>query len=262
MWLAIIAGILLSFRIIEKKFSILILVWFIFSIVAIFPGYYFRPHYYLLMIPASAIYFGFFCNALFDWSIQRENYKKLIAPIVFSASLLYYLIGERQVFFLLNPNDASADMYFGNHIFSEAITISNYITNHSKPTDRILVVGSEPEIYFYSQRQSSTAYIYDFPMVENHSMKDSMVHEFTNQIILHPPIFVINTKSHWYDEWFHTWVLNNVLYINSEYDLKGFCYCNEKGIDIFLWTNNINNIPKNKILWEIYRKMETEMKKI
>ncbi len=259
MWLLIICGVFSSFKTMGRNISLLIHCWFMISIAAIFPGYYFRPHYYLLMIPVAAIYFGIFFNSLFEWSNQSKNLKRHIAPILFSACLLYYLIGERQVFFSLNPNDAAANMYFGNHIFSEAVTIGNYINKHSKPTDKILVVGSEPEIYFYAQRKSSTGYIYDFPLVENHPLKDSMVNEFRNEILQHFPTFVINTKSHWYDEWFHGWVLNNVLNVNSEYDLKGFCIRNETGDGIFLWINNDSNFAKDKILWEIYKKKEIKI---
>ena len=47
--------------------------------------------------------------------------------------------------------------------------------------DRIAVLGSEPEIYFYSGRKSATGYIYTYPLMEKqafaHHMQQEMIAE-------------------------------------------------------------------------------------
>ena len=70
------------------------------------------------------------------------------------------------------------------HGFPEAMAVADYVRDHSSSQDRIAVVGSEPEIYFYSHRRSATGYIYVFPLVEKQpfalQMQNDMIREIEN----------------------------------------------------------------------------------
>jgi hypothetical protein len=72
-------------------------------------------------------------------------------------------------------------MVNGANPFPESIKIAEYIRSQSNPTDKIAVLGSEPQIYFYSERLSATGYIYTYPLMEPqpyaHQMQLEMIHE-------------------------------------------------------------------------------------
>ena len=65
--------------------------------------------------------------------------------------------------------------------FPESLEVGKYIRDHSEEKDRIAVLGSEPEIYFYSKRQAATRHIYMFPLMEPHvyalDMQDELIKE-------------------------------------------------------------------------------------
>ena len=50
--------------------------------------------------------------------------------------------------------------------FWNLIRIGTYVREHTEPGDTIAVLGSEPQIYFYSMRHSATGYIYTYGLME------------------------------------------------------------------------------------------------
>jgi hypothetical protein len=41
--------------------------------------------------------------------------------------------------------------------------VASYLKEHTEPEDHLAILGSEPQIYFYSGRKSATGYIYTYP---------------------------------------------------------------------------------------------------
>ena len=66
--------------------------------------------------------------------------------------------------------------------FPESIEISQYIQENTDQNDRIAVIGSEPQIYFYSDRVSATGYIYMYPLMENHEFALQMQKEMIQEV--------------------------------------------------------------------------------
>src|SRR5262249_58180156 len=65
------------------------------------------------------------------------------------------LFASRAVLFELTPVQVSRFIY-GRNPFPESVEVARYIRERSAPGDRIAVVGSEPQIYFYAHRRSAT----------------------------------------------------------------------------------------------------------
>ena len=74
-----------------------------------------------------------------------------------------------------------------------------YIREHSAPQDRIAVIGSEPEIYFYAQRHSVSGYIYMYDLVEPQPFEHAMQEEFIHDVETARPeyLVVVNMDSSW-----------------------------------------------------------------
>jgi hypothetical protein len=66
----------------------------------------------------------------------------------------------------------------------ESIKIGDYLRGRTNPGDTIAVLGSEPQIYFYSDRHSATGYIYTYGLMEAQKyagqMQQEMIHEIEN----------------------------------------------------------------------------------
>ena len=80
--------------------------------------------------------------------------------------------------------------------FSEAVEISRYLASHCAPEARILVMGSEPEIYFYSRRRSATGYICTYPLMERQPYAAAMQREMIQEIERANPAYVVFVNIH------------------------------------------------------------------
>src|SRR6476659_3628542 len=150
------------------------------SILALCPGFYFRSHYFILLLPAVALFVGVAINDISTVLPVRITAVRLFPFFLLSSCAAFLVFAQRDLFFRLSPIEASHTIYAGNP-FSEAIKVAEYIRDHTDSSDTIAVAGSEPEIYFYSHRHSATGYIYTYPLMEPQvyarQMQSEMIHE-------------------------------------------------------------------------------------
>jgi hypothetical protein len=153
---------------------------FVSSILALCAGFYFRSHYFILLLPAIALFAGVAINNISS-VLPRQITAVRFFPLLLLASCAAFLVfAQRDLFFRLSPVEVSHTIYAGNP-FPEAIKVADYIRDHTDSSDTIAVAGSEPQIYFYSHRHSATGYIYTYPLMEAqtyaHQMQSEMIHE-------------------------------------------------------------------------------------
>ncbi len=178
---------LLSDKEIRPKASFVIGLW-IFSFIAIFPGLYFREHYFIMTLPASAL----LVSAAFSYLQKKTtNIGFTVVPmLIFAVAVGQSLFAQREILFLLSPTMVSRTVYGGNP-FPESVKIAEYIRKHTTPDDTIAVLGSEPQIYFYSKRRSATGYIYTYPLMEIHPYSLQMQMEMIQEIERARPKFLV-----------------------------------------------------------------------
>lgn len=161
------------------------------SIISILPGFYFRSHYFILVLPAAALFFGAAAarvKGLLDGYSSRG--AGLAVTCVLLLLLAYPLYKERTMLFFSTPGEISRALY-GANPFPESVEIARYIKENSGPDDRIAVLGSEPQIYFLSNRLSSTGYIYMYPLVESHEYATMMEVKLRRDIAESKPLFLV-----------------------------------------------------------------------
>ena len=90
---------------------------------------------------------------------------RFIPLFLLGVALSLPIFGDKKIFFEVSPVDASRMIYPENP-FVESIRIADYLREHTSPNDTIAVLGSEPQIYFYSHRHSATGYIYTYGLME------------------------------------------------------------------------------------------------
>jgi len=171
---------------------ILIASFIILSFMSIFPGLYFREHYFLLLLPASALLVGISISALQDMlsSLSSRMARSLLPILVVILCLGAAMYEQRDFLFHMTPLQASRSAH-GLNPFVESLEIAKYIREHTNPDDRIAILGSEPQIYFYSQRRSAGSYIYMYPLMEEHEFAVAMQKEMIRQIESSMPALVV-----------------------------------------------------------------------
>jgi hypothetical protein len=162
------------------------------SFLATCPGFYFREHYFIVMLPAIAMLAGVGIVSLQHALATRvpRSVADIAATLVFLVSVITYGIAEREYLGSMSVGDVSRGRY-GRNPFAEAPEIARYIEQRTSAGDRIAVLGSEPEIYFYARRHSATGYIYVYPLMERHALATTMQDEMIREIEKARPEFIV-----------------------------------------------------------------------
>jgi len=164
-------------------------------------GFYFRPHYFILVLPAVAILIGAAVGTLAEFLASRRFPAAAafgLPALLLALALAPTLVAEGRPLFQLTPDQFSRETY-GNNPFLEAREIGRYLTEHAAPDARIAVVGSEPEIYFYSRRKSATGFIYTYALMEEQPFARQMQEQMIAEIEKASPEYLVfvNVPTSW-----------------------------------------------------------------
>ncbi len=165
------------------------------SVLAIFPGFFFRQHYFLLVLPAVATLAGLGVGSLTHLPIGpiREPARTGAALAVAMLCLAGSFIPSRGYLLEMTPTAVSRATFELNP-FPESIAIADYIRQRTVDGDRIAILGSEPQIYFYARRRSATPYAYMYEMMRPHEYAARMQEEVTRQIEQAHPKFLVYVR--------------------------------------------------------------------
>lgn len=110
------------------------------AFLAVCPGFYFREHYFLLLVPAA----GLFAGALTTLGRRGEPSPWTLYGL--AGVLLFCVTQQREFLFAADPVTVTAAVY-GANPFPEAAEVARYLRANVPPETPIVVLGSEPEIY-------------------------------------------------------------------------------------------------------------------
>jgi hypothetical protein len=162
-----------------------------FSALALCPGFYFRLHYFILVLPAVSLLAGVGIGRLSGLSMDRSIVVRFIPVLILGFALAWPILAEKKFFFEVSPAEASR-MIYPEAPFVESIRIAEYLRKHTTRNDTIAVLGSEPQIYFYSDRHSATGYIYAYGLMETQKYASQMQQEMIREIERARPKFLIS----------------------------------------------------------------------
>jgi len=83
----------------------------------------------------------------------------------------------------------------GDSPFNEAPAIGDYLREHTAASDRVVIFGSEPEIFFYADRKSATGYIYMYPLMEHQPFAARMQKEMISEVERANPKYIVYVTS-------------------------------------------------------------------
>lgn len=226
-----------------------------FSFSSISVGLYFRGHYFIMLYPVLGLLIGVGASALADL-LRRLRLRAAIVALLFSFAFANALYAERHIYFFDSPRQACRDVY-GPNPFPESLKIAEYIQAHSSPEDRIAVMGSEPQIYFYAHRHSATGYIYTYALVENQPYGRVMQNEMIHEVESGKPLYIVYVLSR--DSWdtrsgadTHIFDWTDA-YLRENYKLEGIADGGNQ--DVYRWGPSASTYrPRKPSFIAIYRR--------
>ena len=162
------------------------------------PGYYFRNHYFIPMLPGVALLAVTGITALLIRCEQSKLPKwttTVLSTLIVAAVLMTPFIIEAKPFFVDNPRDTIIKVYGNHNPFLQSETVAKYIKQHTLPTDKIAVLGNEPELYLLSQRRGGTSFLYFYPLVEEQAYALEMQKKMMTEIEASRPAYIV------FDSW-------------------------------------------------------------
>jgi hypothetical protein len=163
------------------------------SALSVCPGFYFRKHYFLLMLPALALLAGCAVSGLRRFWSERSRSSQLGDWPVWGYVLVIAMtiLVNSNIWFAQDAEKQVSRTLYGADPFPEAQLVAAYIRANSAPSAPMAVLGSEPELYFLSRRRSVTGYIYTYGMMEPQPFARRMQEEMIHDIETSRPGFII-----------------------------------------------------------------------
>lgn len=226
------------------------------SFVMVAQGLYFRPHYFVLLLPAIAILAGFAAQSAAGMLSGKRGPLLPVLILVTASGCFYY--AESDYLLHLTPNEVSRKIN-GSNPFPEALPIADYLSSQTTKTDRIAILGSEPEILFYANRLSATGHIYMYGLMEEHRFAAEMQQQLIREIESTAPVFivVVHTSASWL---LKPESLNKVLdwgdsYIPLRYDEVGIVDIFDDRPSRYLWgEDTAGYLPESESFVSIFKR--------
>jgi hypothetical protein len=224
LWSVVMCGVVAQFlnpRIRSQRVFVIGLL--IFSFAGVSAGFYFREHYFIMLLPVASILCGISVVTATEALQQRQLRAAVIGipGFLYAILIVFFVFQQRPYFFAPDPDTASERRYYNDPLLA-ARAIGEYLNTHAAPNARLAVFGSEPEIYFYSHRHSATGYIYTYGLMEGQPYATRMQDEMLQEVASAHPDYVFFVDDYWSWLW-HPGVsrmnffIKMMHYINDEY---------------------------------------------
>ncbi len=176
-----------------RKAAPFLLAFLIFSFLSVCPGLYFRPHYFVQLLPSIALFAGTAVMVVEKTAAKYTSRSRTIQFAAFAVAAglsLITVFSTSRALAAMTPAQFSHSVYGGNP-FPESVRVAQYIRKRTNPGDHIAVLGSEPQIYFYAHRKPATQYIYMYPLMENQPFALRMQEQLIRQVEKSKPPFIV-----------------------------------------------------------------------
>jgi len=259
---SLLAVVLCLFKSIDYKKKLFGITLLFFSLCTIVPGFYFYGHYWIMTLPGLAMASGLTCYCII--TVLQNGFKikfkglKYVYLSIFALFVFSHVSAYSEYYF--DPNyDTILRAVYGNNPFPEAKEIANYIDKNSKPEDGIVVVGSEPELYFYTKKNSPSRHAYFSAIVDNVPEHHQWQREFVSDVEKAKPRYFIffnhnlsllvqpNTDTYVFD-----WMK---VYIDSNYRIAGVVDMIDGQPSVYKWgASALSYRPVSKTLVYIFER--------
>ncbi len=176
----------------KQRGGYFLLGFLLFSFLGTVPGYVY-PHYFVQLAPAVALAGGYAFSLLLE-KIDADGWK-FAAALTCSLLILSISIGVNRQYFLESDPDAISRYYFGTNPFPESKALGSFIAGATTATDRVLIVGSEPQILFYAARQSQTPFVMIYPLTSVHARYKEFQNAMRADVQKNPPKYILDIKN-------------------------------------------------------------------
>ncbi len=162
------------------------------SFLGTIPGYSFR-HYFVQLAPAVALAGGYAIFVLLA-RVRTPAARTALAALFIVLIPGVSVAANRSYFLNDDPDDISRN-FFGDNPFPESPLLATYLAGATRESDRVLIVGSEPQILFYAQRQSPSPFIMFYPLTDANPHYRDFQAKLWADVQRTPPKYILSVEN-------------------------------------------------------------------
>ena len=147
-------------------------------------------HYYILIMPFWAL-----LASKGVLLLSKEKYLKdklgNTGWLKITLVILFIIIFPFREQFTKTSDGFNVWIYGRVNPFVEAVVAGEKVKEATSPDDKIFVAGSEPEIYYYSQRKSTTRFVITYPLNITSTYQEKYQKELVDNLKKDPPKAIV-----------------------------------------------------------------------
>jgi hypothetical protein len=184
---------------------------------SVFLGLAFYPHYFVLALPAVAL----FSAILLDFM-----HSKLGTAAYWAGLLLLILLPVLQLrdyYFFPNYSLIQQKAY-GANFFSELKKIGEELDRSAGKDQTLAVMGSEPEVFVYADRESASGHLFMYPIIQNNPKVEIFRQQYLDDLEKKRPQYIVfNTLSTSWNRYYveSTFFKQIMAFVEANYDIVG-----------------------------------------
>lgn len=155
-----------------------------FSLWGVSLGGAFYPHYFVLALPWLAL-----CSVL-ALDVVHKKYGKYGFWLSCTLVFLWPVLAHRGYWFQEDHRTILRRAY-DNNPFQEMANISAELKKRCAPEDKIAIIGSEPELFLYTERSSALSHLFFQGVVQPHKRKAQFQQQIREELWGGKPRFVV-----------------------------------------------------------------------
>lgn len=155
-------------------------------------------HYFALLCPSVALAAGAGTAAALELVRGRKVLGPLAAGAAVAAVVGFSIFVDFGYYFIDSPVRNNRNC-LGFNPFPESEVVAAYVRQRTQSSDRLLILGSEPEILLLADRVSATRHIYVYPVVGPYTRAEDLQAITIREITEAKPKYVVlvNMESSW-----------------------------------------------------------------
>jgi len=173
-----------------RRLFLLLLFGFMFASVC--TGFHFYPHYFVVLLAPVALSTGRFVTETGRWLHQRFRWPGAVLVPAFVFALAWGRAVHAWPAYYAHPDGPRIlHLLYGANPFPESIRIGARIRELRQPGDRMVVFGSEPQLYLYADCAPASGHFFMYPLVDGGPHDDRLQDEMLGEVEAARPRFLV-----------------------------------------------------------------------
>ena len=214
-------------------------------------GFYYRAQYFVLMAPAVSLLAAAGASAVSRLFGRRARLGAVVVGAIVVVAVVHPIAARRATLFEATTQELVRTIHDRNPIV-ETAEIARYIRERAAKDDRIAVIGSEPQIYFYAGRPAATGYIYMYPLMESQPYAPAMQRDLIRELTAARPRYLVFVNVH--ASWLSTAASDRTLvaWFNSywrDFERVGIADIVSRDVTRYRWDDAARDYTPESPLW-------------